>query len=169
MNLGKYKRQLRISRTCHTQSTMSRKESPLWDKYCLNKQAGKSSGNYYWDCKWCGFHGSGTLTRLVSHLAGIKGEGIDKCVQVTLEVYEEAMAVAQESELTRKKLKHIKEVEAMEQQIELQEGIVDSMVDSMFQSQPSMASISASSNKDSIVQIPIDIEDTEGSRRKGLT
>ena len=143
---------------------MPRKESPLWDKYCLNKQAGKSSGNYYWDCKLCGFHGSGTLTRLVAHLAGIKGEGIDKCVQVTLEAYQDAIAVAQESDLTRKKLKRIKEVEAMEKQIE-EEG----MVDSMFQSQPSMDSICASSKKDSIDQIPIDIEDTEGSRRKSLT
>ena len=97
------------------------KESPLWDKYCVNRQAGKSFGNYYWDCRLCGFHGSGTLTRLVAHLAGIKGEGIDKRVQVSLEAYQEAMAVAQESELTRKKLKRIKEVEAMEQQIELQE------------------------------------------------
>ena len=168
MNLGQYKTQLRVSRTCRPQSTMPRKESPLWDKYCLNKQAGKSSGNYYWDCKLCGFHGSGTLTRLVAHLAGIKGEGIDKCVQVTLEAYQDAIAVAQESELTRKKLKRIKEVEAMEKQIE-QEGMMDSMVDSMFQSQPSMDSICASSKKDSIDQIPIDIEDTEGSRRKSLT
>ena len=164
MNLGQYKKQLRVSRTCRPQSTMPRKESPLWDKYCLNKQAGKSSGNYYWDCKLCGFHGSGTLTRLVAHLAGIKGEGIDKCVQVTLEAYQDAIAVAQESDLTRKKLKRIKEVEAMEKQIE-EEG----MVDSMFQSQPSMGSIRASSKKDSIDQIPIDIEDTKGSRRKSLT
>ena len=125
MNLGKYKGQLRISRTCHTQSTMPRKESPLWNKYCVNRQARKSSGNYYWYCRLCGFHGSGTLTRLVAHHDGIKGEGIDKCVQ-------EAMTVAQESELTCKKIKRIKEVEAMEQQIELQEGIVDTMVDSMF-------------------------------------
>ena len=116
MNLGKCKRQLQISRTCHTQSPMPHKESPLWDKYCVN---------YYWDCRLCGFHGSGTLTHLVAHHDGIKGEGIDKCVQ-------EAMTVAQESELTCKKIKRIKEVEAMEQQIELQEGIVDTMVDSMF-------------------------------------
>ena len=132
MNLGQYKRQLRVSRMCHPQSTMPRKESPLWDKYCLNKHAGKSSRNYYWDCKLCGFHRSGTLTRLVAQLAGIKG--IDKCVQVALEAYQDAIVVAQASELTHNKLKHIKEVEAMEKQIELQEGVVDSMVDSMFQS-----------------------------------
>ena len=42
MNLGKYKRQLRISRTCHTQSTMPHKEPPLWDKYCVNRQPQKS-------------------------------------------------------------------------------------------------------------------------------
>ena len=148
---------------------MPRKESPLWDKYCLNRQAGKSSGSYYWDCRFCGLHGTGTLTRLVAHLAGIKGEGIDKCVQVTLEAYQEAIALAQESELTRKKQKRIKEVEAMEQQIEFKEGMVDSMVDSMFQSQPSIASTCASSKKDTIDQIPMDIEDTEGSRRKSFT
>ena len=139
---------------------MPRKESPLWDKYCFNKQVGKSSGNYYWDCKLCGFHGSRTLTRLLAQLAGIKGEGIDDCVQVTLEAYQDAIVVAQQIELTRKKLKRIKEVEAMEKQIEVQEGMMDSMVDSMFQSQPSMDSICASSKKDSIDQIPIDIEDT---------
>ena len=90
-------------------------------------------------------------------------------MQVALEAYQDAIVVAQASELTHNKLKHIKEVEAMEKQIELQEGVVDSMVDSMFQSQPSMDSICASSKKDSIDQIPIDIEDTEGSRRKSLT
>ena len=79
-------------------------------------------------------------------------------MQVTIETYQETIAVAQESELTRMKLKHINEVEPMEQQIELQKG----MVDSMFQSQPWMASICASSKKDSIGQIPSDIEDTEG-------
>ena len=52
-------------------------------------------------------------------------------MQVTLEAYQDAIVVAQQIELTRKKLKRIKEVEAMEKQIE-EEG----MVDSMFQSQP---------------------------------
>ena len=78
MNLGQYKRQLQVSRTCHPQSTMPCKESPLWDEYCLNKQATKSSGDYNWDWNLCVFHGSRTLTCLVAHLAGIKGEGIEE-------------------------------------------------------------------------------------------
>ena len=81
----------------------------------MNKQVGKSSGSYYWDCRFRGLHGIGTLTRIVAHLIGIKGEGIDKCVKVTLEAYQVAIAVAQENELTRKKQQRIKEVEAMEQ------------------------------------------------------
>ena len=96
---------------------MPHKESPLWDKYCLNKQPWKSSRNYYWDWRLCGFHGSRTLTRLAAHLARIKVEGIDKCEQVTLEAYQDAIAIAQECELTHKKLKRIKDLEAMEQQI----------------------------------------------------
>ena len=39
---------------------------------------------------------------------------------------------------------------------------------SMFQSQSSIGNTCASSNKDTIDQFPIDIEDTEGSRRKSL-
>ena len=73
---------------------MPSKEYLLWDKCCLNKQVGKSSGSYCWDCTFCGLHGSRTLTHLVGHLVGIKGEGIDKCVQVTLEAHQEAILVA---------------------------------------------------------------------------
>ena len=64
-------------------ATMRCKESPLWDKIYLNKQIGNSFSSYYWDCIFCGVHGPGTLTRLITNLARVKGEGIEKWVQVT--------------------------------------------------------------------------------------